>query len=153
MVLARGRLHSLTPSNSTSRRVNNHEGGFEWRGKRLKELECGDQQAPRGGRRAIRVSWYHFRAAFHLRWSGYLTVVLLIGLVGGVAMGAVAGARRTQSAFSTYLAVTHTSNLEVQASSNLSTFTAARIEKLGKQLSHLHDVTHVAYRPTFSSSR
>ena len=54
--------------------------------------------------RAIHVSWYHFRAAFHRRWSGYLTVILLIGLVGGVAIGAVAAARRTQSTFPAYLA-------------------------------------------------
>jgi len=58
----------------------------------------------------FRVSWYHFRATFHRRWSGYLAVILLVGLVGGVAMGAVAGARRTQSALPASLAATISRN-------------------------------------------
>jgi len=50
-------------------------------------------------RAALRVAAYRFRATFGRRWGGYLALVLLIGLVGGLAMGAVAGARRTQSSF------------------------------------------------------
>ena len=56
-------------------------------------------------------SSYRFRATFRRRWAGYLTLVVLIGLVGGVAMAAVAGARRTQSSFPTYLASTNPSDL------------------------------------------
>ncbi len=41
----------------------------------------------------------------------YVTVALLVGLVGGFGMGAVAGARRTQSAFPTYLTGAHASDL------------------------------------------
>ena len=47
-------------------------------------------------RRVLSVAWYRFRVTFGGRRGGYLTVVLLAGLVGGVAMGAVAAARRTQ---------------------------------------------------------
>ena len=95
--------------------------------------------------RAIRVSWYHFRAAFHQRWSGYLTVILLIGLVGGVAMGAVAAARRTQSAFPAYLAASRASDLQFQSYSSQS---VASLEYLTKELEHLPQVTRVAIAPT-----
>ena len=53
-----------------------------------------------------RVAGYRFRATFARRWGGYLTVVLLVGLLGGLAMGAVAGARRTQSSYPAFLAST-----------------------------------------------
>ena len=62
-------------------------------------------------RAVVRESSYRFRATFRRRWTGYLTLVVLIGLVGGVAMAAVAGARRTQSSFPTYLASTNPSDL------------------------------------------
>ncbi len=62
-------------------------------------------------RAVARESSYRFRATFRRRWAGYLTLVVLIGLVGGVAMAAVAGARRTQSSFPTYLASTKPSDL------------------------------------------
>ena len=64
-------------------------------------------------RAVVRESSYRFRATFRRRWAGYLTLVVLIGLVGGVAMAAVAGARRTQSSFPTYLASTNPSDLQM----------------------------------------
>ena len=57
------------------------------------------------------VSWYRFRVTLRDRLGGYLAVVLLIGLVGGVAMAAVAAARRTQSSFPAYLASTNPPDL------------------------------------------
>jgi hypothetical protein len=54
----------------------------------------------------LRVAFYRFRATFGRRWPGYATLVLLIGLVGGLAMGSIAGARRTQSSFPVYAAST-----------------------------------------------
>ena len=36
------------------------------------------------------VAWYRFAVTFSRRRSGYLTLILLIGLIGGVAMGSVA---------------------------------------------------------------
>ncbi|MGA2804565.1 MAG: ABC transporter permease [Acidimicrobiales bacterium] len=59
----------------------------------------------------LRVAWYRFRATFRYRWGGYLSVVLLVGLLGGLAMGAVAGARRTESSFPVYLASTNPSTI------------------------------------------
>lgn len=61
----------------------------------------------------LRVASYRFRATFEHRRGGYLTLVLLVGLVGGLAMGALSAARRTQSSFSTYLASTNPSDLSV----------------------------------------
>lgn len=64
-------------------------------------------------RTVVRESSYRFRATFRRRWTGYLTLVVLIALVGGVAMAAVAGARRTQSSFPAYLASTNPSDVGV----------------------------------------
>jgi hypothetical protein len=61
----------------------------------------------------LTVASYRFRATFRRRWPGYLSIVLLMGLVGGLAMGSIAGARRTQSSFPTFLASTNPSNLSV----------------------------------------
>ena len=93
------------------------------------------------------LAWYRFRATLRRRWTGYLAVVLLLGLVGGVAMGAIAGARRTQSAFPAYLAATDASELTMQASSNQSQFTSEQIQQLEEHLARLPHVTSVAVAP------
>jgi len=59
------------------------------------------------------VAAYRFRATFRHRRGGYLVLVLLLGIVGGVALGAIAGARRTQASFSTYVASINPFDLEV----------------------------------------
>ncbi len=64
-------------------------------------------------RNGLSVATYRHRATFHRRRGGYLTLILLIGLVGGLAMGSAAAARRTQSSFSTYLASTNPSQLGI----------------------------------------
>ena len=63
--------------------------------------------------RTMRVAWWRFRATLGHRRGGYVTIVLLIGIVGGMAMGAVAGARRTQSSFPAFLRSTNPSDLIV----------------------------------------
>ena len=60
-----------------------------------------------------RVAWYCFRATLGRRLGGYLSLVLLVALVGGLSMGSLAAARRTQSSFAIYLASTNPSNLGV----------------------------------------
>jgi hypothetical protein len=95
-------------------------------------------------RAALAVARYRFRATFARRWGGYLAIVLLVGLVGGLAMGAIAGARRTQSAFPAYLAATNASDLQFQTSIVASYVSASNLDA---RLSHLPFVTHVASAP------
>jgi hypothetical protein len=95
----------------------------------------------------LTTAWYRFRATFRSRWTGYVSVVLLVGLVGGVAIGAIAGARRTQSAFPNYLRATDASDLEVQTASGAAGLTSHQINRLGTQLSRLPDVVRVATAP------
>ena len=58
-------------------------------------------------------SRYRIQGTFRHRWGAYLSIVLLIGLVGGLSMGALAAARRTESSFPTFLASTNPSNLSL----------------------------------------
>jgi len=61
----------------------------------------------------LRFSRYRFQRTFRQRRGAYLSLVLLIGLVGGLSMGALAAARRTESSFPTFLASTNPSNLSL----------------------------------------
>ncbi len=63
-------------------------------------------------RAAFRVAGFRFRATIGRRWSGYLALALIIGLVGGIAIGSIAAARRTQSSFPIYLASTRPPDLQ-----------------------------------------
>ncbi len=65
-------------------------------------------------RQVLQVAWFRFRRTLRRRWGDYLTVALLIGLVGGLGMAAMAGARRTQSAYPSYLASSGASDLQIQ---------------------------------------
>jgi hypothetical protein len=60
-----------------------------------------------------RATAYRFRLTFGQRWGDYLTLIVLIGLLGGVALGAIAGARRTQSSYVTYLGTIHPSDVGI----------------------------------------
>jgi ABC-type antimicrobial peptide transport system permease subunit len=62
---------------------------------------------------STRVGWFWFRANFARRWVNYLTIVVLVGAIGGLALGSVAAARRTQSSYNTFLASTNPSDLVV----------------------------------------
>jgi hypothetical protein len=61
--------------------------------------------------RAWAVARFRFHATLRHRWSGYVAIAVLIGILGGVAMGSIAAARRTQSSFTTFLASTNPSDL------------------------------------------
>ncbi len=61
----------------------------------------------------MRVVWYRFVATLGRRWGGYLSVVLLVGLTGGIAMGSLAAARRTQASFTTFLSSTKPSDMSL----------------------------------------
>jgi hypothetical protein len=54
--------------------------------------------------RILETAWYRFWTTFGRKWGSYLTVLVLIGLLGGLAMGSIAGARRTLASPSVYVA-------------------------------------------------
>jgi hypothetical protein len=62
-------------------------------------------------RQVLGIAWYRFQATFGRQRNGYLAIVLLVGLVGGLAMGSVAAARRTQSSFAELASRTNSSDL------------------------------------------
>ena len=92
------------------------------------------------------VGWYRFRATFRSRRSSYLGVVLVVGLVGGVAMGAVAGARRTEASFPTYLASTNPSTAMVFSGFDDPALglTTGYNPKISRTIAHLPLVDHAA---------
>jgi hypothetical protein len=78
--------------------------------------------------------------------ASYLSIVLLIGLVGGVAMAAIAGARRTESSFYTYVASTNPSTVELitmYADPELGLKTGY-VSSLATKVAHLRFVTRAA---------
>ncbi|HEY5263044.1 MAG TPA: FtsX-like permease family protein [Acidimicrobiales bacterium] len=89
----------------------------------------------------FRVASYHLRVTFKQRWGGYVSLVLLIALVGGLSLAAVAGARRTDSSFSTYLASTDPSTTQV--------FTALDDPALGQSTGYApkisNEIAHLPY--------
>ena len=64
-------------------------------------------------RSVLRVVWYRFHATFARRVGGFVTLAVLVGLVGGMAMASVAAARSTQSSFPAFVASTNPSDLGV----------------------------------------
>jgi hypothetical protein len=60
---------------------------------------------------ALVVGWFWLRANLRRHWSSYLTIVVLVGALGGLSIGTVAGAQRTQSSYDTFLANTNPSAL------------------------------------------
>ena len=65
--------------------------------------------------RGLGIAWYRTRATLGARLGGLVAIVVLIGLTGGVAMGAVAAARRTQSSYPRFLADSNPSDLNISA--------------------------------------
>jgi hypothetical protein len=62
-------------------------------------------------RHILRVAIYRFKGDLARRGTGYLGVILVIGFIGGVALASLAGARRTESSFPTYVASTNPSTV------------------------------------------
>lgn len=87
----------------------------------------------------LRMPRYRFRSTLARRWGGYLAIVVLVGLLGGVAMGAIAAARRTQSAFPIYLASTNPSNLELPTAN----WQPGQPNGAGSSLAGAHLVAHL----------
>src|SRR5271157_1885738 len=89
----------------------------------------------------LTAAWYRFRATFLRRWGGYLAMALLIGLVGGIAMGSIAAARRTQSSYPAFLASTNASDLTM-STYGVTNNSAANdyLPQLSRAIAHLPEV-------------
>ncbi len=94
---------------------------------------------------AFKIGGYRFRATLRKRWSGYVALVLFIAILGGVAMGTVAGARRTETSFTTLLNSRNSSQIfgavqvyNPQAGYNTG-YSASVIEKI-RRLPHVERV-------------
>jgi ABC-type antimicrobial peptide transport system permease subunit len=89
----------------------------------------------------LTVAWYRFRTTFRRRWGGYLAILLLVGFLGGIAMGSIAAGRQTGSSFSVYLASTNPSTLDVETipENGSNGYSAAVTEKIA----HLPHVRRV----------
>ena len=58
-------------------------------------------------------AWYRFRATLGSELSYFLSIVLLLGAVGGLALGAIEAARSTESSFADFVASSHVPQLFV----------------------------------------
>jgi hypothetical protein len=75
------------------------------------------------------VAWYWWRATWRTARRPALVVILLTGLLGAVSMAALAGARRTESAYGRYLQSVRASDVMVNIPSP-DTSLIARVERL-----------------------
>ncbi len=91
----------------------------------------------------LRVTWYRLGTTFARRRSGYVALVVLIGLIGGTAMASLEAGRRTQSSYPTFMASTGPSDLTLSVGS---TGTAPVSFNPGSvaMIAHLPDVKRVA---------
>ena len=88
----------------------------------------------------LRVAWYRFRATFGRRWAGYLSVILLIGLTGGIAMASIAAGRRTQSSYPAFLASSNPSDMNVSV---FSPNGGGAVTPLTAEMAHIPGVSRV----------
>ena len=59
------------------------------------------------------VASFRFRSSLRRELGSYLGLIVLIALIGGVAMAAVAAARRTQSSYPAFMRSTNPSDLTI----------------------------------------
>jgi hypothetical protein len=95
----------------------------------------------------LRFAWYRFRRTLRRRWGGYLALAVLTGLVGGVAMGSMVAARRTDASYPGFLARTNPSDLVVEPFT-----TPSYAPGFVRQLTRLPHVAGVADAVTFDAA-
>jgi len=92
---------------------------------------------------AMSVALACWRSAVRGSWRQAITLALLIGLLGAVALGALAGARRTATAYGRYLAAINASDVFVNVPGRLPGMPATRPVTLISSLPGV--VAHAAY--------
>jgi FtsX-like permease family len=83
----------------------------------------------------VGIAWYTWRAGWRRSWRAALAVAVIGGLLGAVALAALAGARRTDSAYGRYLASINASTVMIDVPGPL-----------------LPLITHIEHLPGASSS-
>jgi hypothetical protein len=81
------------------------------------------------------IAWYTWRASWRKSWREALMIAVIGGLLGAVALGALAGARRTDTAYGRYLASINASTVMIDVPAPL-----------------LPVITHIEHLPGSSSS-
>jgi hypothetical protein len=79
-------------------------------------------------RDAWRIAWYRFRLDLPRRWTNYLALVILIAVVGGISLGSIAGARRSESAYPAFLKNTDPSDLAI----DVGTYNPKILKEIGR---------------------
>ena len=93
---------------------------------------------------AAYLAWYRLRATLRHRIGGYLSLTVLVGLIGGIALASVTAARRTESSYPDYLAGTNPSSLIIQPNTDLNVSSAAQAYQIYKEmLGRLRHLPHV----------
>src|ERR1700760_841183 len=95
------------------------------------------------GGKTITVALACWRPALRGMWRQVLALALLAGLLGGVALGAVAGARRTNAAYERYLTAINASDVGVNVPGQLPGMAATRPYELIASLPGV--IAHAAY--------
>jgi hypothetical protein len=82
----------------------------------------------------VAAIWFRFRAELRTRWRGLVAVALLAGAAGGVTLAAIAGARRTDSAYPRLTRATEAAdvlvNPDLGAESKLRTADVSRLPQV-----------------------
>jgi hypothetical protein len=86
-------------------------------------------------RDALRIAWYRFSTDLPRRWRSYLLLTVLIGIIGGLSLGSIAGARRSESAYPAFLKTTDPSDLAI----DIGTYNP----KILREIARLPDVTSI----------
>ena len=63
--------------------------------------------------RTMTYAWYRLRSTMGTELSYFLSVILLVGAVGGLSLGAIEAARSTESSFADFVASSHVPELFV----------------------------------------
>lgn len=88
---------------------------------------------------SVGAARYRFAVTWKRQRGSYLALVLLIGLVGGIALWSIAAARRTASSFSTFLAGTNPSALTIVPAGGLAGYSPSLIDRI-RELPHVEHV-------------
>jgi hypothetical protein len=92
----------------------------------------------------LSTSWYRFAGSSRRLGAGYVALVLIVELGGGLALGSVAAARRTASSYSVFLASTNPSDLLIEpAGGSAGPVTPAVDRQLVDAIARFPHVRHV----------